>query len=359
MPRLPSLPPIFPHGRHPQKPAPTQVERVPSLVDCAAYVDGHRVDDCSGLSATYAAVQQHGSGFAWVGLYEPSAEDMEEVAEVFGLHRLAVEDAVTAHQRPKLERYKRYSVLVIKTVEYVDHESSTTAVEIVNTGEILLLIGPDFIITVRHGRHSELKGIRASLEEDHEHLALGPAAVAHTIADRIVDHYLTVIGEVEDDVDEMESLVFDTRSSVRIEQIYLLKREILELRRAVVPLGFALEQLIDDDSPLFPLAVRAYFRDVADHLKSVVEQVWTFDELLNTLVSARLANVTTRQNEDMRKISAWAAIALVPTAIAGIYGMNFDHMPELRWTFGYPMAVGFMVLVCVLLFRMLRKRGWL
>lgn len=331
------------------------------MVNCVAYSGGVRVD-CEATPATaLAAIRERGTGFVWVGLFEPGNEDMTAIADVFGLHELAVEDAVHAHQRPKLERYKRYALFVIKTVRYVDHESTSTAVEIVNTGEILMFIGEDFIITVRHGPHGELADIRHELESEPEHLAQGPSAVAHAIADRVVDHYLDVVGQVEQDVDEMESLVFDPQNKVSIEQIYLLKREILELRRAVAPLANPLELLSDSGSyeQLVPRPVQAYFRDVSDHLRHVVDQVWTFDELLTSLVQARLANVTTQQNEDMRKISAWAAIALVPTAIAGIYGMNFRHMPELSWTFGYPLAILFMIAVCLTLFRVLRKRGWL
>lgn len=300
-----------------------------------------------------------GVGFVWVGLFEPDADDMAAVAQVFGLHELAAEDAVVAHQRPKLERYKDYALFVIKTVRYVDHESPTTAVEIVETGEILMILGADYILTVRHGPHSELAGLRSALEDDPAHLATGPAAVMHAIADRVVDHYLIVVEAVEDDIEEMETLVFNPASHVSIEQIYLLKREVLEMRRAVAPLRVPLETLAEEPNDSVPPAVQGYFRDVDDHLTHVIDKVSTFDELLTALVSASLAAVTIQQNEDMRKISAWAAIALVPTAIAGIYGMNFHHMPELSWTFGYPMAIVLIIAVCMLLHRALRKRGWL
>jgi len=362
VPRLPAIPPMFPSGRGPagNGPQPAPVRRAAtSMIDCAAYVNGARVPGVVDPATALTHVRQCGAGFVWVGMFEPDTDDMASVAEVFGIHELAAEDAVVAHQRPKLERYKQYSLFVIKTVRYVEHESSTTAVEIVETGEILMILAEDFIVTVRHGQHSELKDLRKSLERDSEHLAMGPAAVMHAIADRVVDHYLTVIQAVEDDIDEMEALVFNPASHVSTEQIYLLKREVLELRRAVAPLRGPLQTLAEQPSEYVPRPVQAYFRDVDDHLKHVIDQVFAFDELLTALVSASLAAVATQQNSDMRKISAWAAIALVPTAIAGVYGMNFTHMPELSWTFGYPMAIAFMALVCVLLFRTLRKRGWL
>lgn len=329
------------------------------MVDCAAYVNGARVPGLADPATALAHVRQCGQGFVWVGMFEPDTDEMAAVAEVFGIHELAAEDAVVAHQRPKLERYKQYSLFVIKTVRYVEHESSTTAVEIVETGEILMILAQDFIVTVRHGQHSELTDLRRSLEQDSAHLAMGPAAVMHAIADRVVDHYLIVVDAVEEDIDEMETLVFNPASHVSTEQIYLLKREVLELRRAVAPLRGPLQTLSEQPSEYVPRPVQAYFRDVDDHLKHVIDQVFAFDELLTALVSASLAAVATQQNSDMRKISAWAAIALVPTAIAGVYGMNFKHMPELSWPVGYPMAILFMASVCLLLFRTLRKRGWL
>lgn len=358
VPRLPAIPPLFPSGKRPVKPAGNPAPADAYLVDCGAYIDGKRVADVTGPAAALALVRDQG-GFVWLGMFEPETEDMAGVAELFGLHELAVEDAVVAHQRPKLERYKRNTLFVIKTVRYVEHESPTTADEIVETGEILIFLGAEFILTVRHGHHSELAGLRKSLEGDPEQLAMGPAAVMHAISDRVVDQYVSVVDAMEDDIDEMETVVFDPRTAVSIEQIYLLKREVLELRRAVAPLRGPLNTLTHTPSPLVPPAVQEYFRDVEDHLTHVADQVATFDELLTTLVNAALAEVTTQQNADMRKISAWAAIALVPTAIAGIYGMNFENMPELKWPFGYPLAILLIVTVCVLLFRVLRKRGWL
>jgi magnesium transporter len=358
VPRLPAMPPLFPSGKRPPRPHPATPTVDPYLVDCGVYVDGHRVPGATGPAEALDLARARG-GFVWLGLLEPDADDMAGVAELFTLHELAVEDAVVAHQRPKLERYKRNTLLVLKTVRYVEHDSPTTADEIVETGEIEVFLGENFILTVRHGHHSELAGLRKALEADPEQLALGPAAVMHAIADRVVDQYLKVVESVEDDIDELETLIFDPRSQVSIGQIYLFKREVLELRRAVAPLRAPLRDLTNNPNPLVPHAVQEYFRDVEDHLTHVADQVATFDELLTTLINAALAEVTTQQNEDMRKISAWAAIALVPTAIAGIYGMNFHNMPELSWRFGYPMAIGLILLICILLYRVLRKRGWL
>ncbi|AZI59496.1 magnesium and cobalt transport protein CorA [Nakamurella antarctica] len=329
------------------------------IVDCATYFDGVRQSSCERPDDAIARVRAHGSGFVWIGLKEPEMADMAEVATSFGLHELAVEDAINAYQRAKIEQYSSSLFVVIKTVKYVEHESALKAVEIVNSGEIMMFLGADFIVTVRHGDHSGLAGLRQDLERDPARLALGPAAVMHAIADRIVDQYLAVVESVEDDIDEMESLVFDPTAILRTEQIYLLKREVLELRRAIAPLSAPMRRLAEMPNVFVPPEIRTYMRDVEDHLQQVSERVMAFDEILTTLVNAVLAQVATRQNEDMRKISAWAAIALVPTAVAGIYGMNFDFMPELHWTFGYPLALVLIAGICVLLYRTLRKRGWL
>jgi len=341
---------------------PRSWEPDPVVIDCAGYIDGQRLDLPHDPALALATVRAAGRGFVWIGLHEPSADDMNEMARMFGLHELAVEDAVVAHQRPKMERYENHLFFVIKTVKYVEHESSRTAIEIVSTGEIMIFLGVDYIITVRHGQHSGLKDLRQLMESRPEHLALGPAVVMHQITDTVVDRYLDVVDLVEDDVDDMETAVFSVDSGVGIEQIYLLKREILELRRAVTPLAIPLRRLSEINSPhtvFVPSKVREYFRDVEDHLTQVSERIATYDEILTTLVNASLAEIATRQNNDMRKISAWAAIALVPTAIAGIYGMNFDYMPELSWHFGYPLVIAVIVGVCLLLHRGLRKRGWL
>ncbi len=356
MPVLPSLQSL--RHRNRTDPARTDAANTEAIVDCAAYINGRRMPHCSDPVKAIARVRTAGRGFVWVGLHEPGEEEMTFLAELLGLHELAVEDAVQAYQRPKLEQYDNSLFLVLKTVAYVEHTAGS-AVEIVQDGEIMVFLGPDYIVTVRHGAHSQLRTVRAALEADPEQLTIGPAAVMHAIADYIVDEYLSVVEAVEDDIDEMENSVFTPTKSVDIEQIYLLKREILGLRRAVSPLVPAMRSLAGTSTDLMPAQIREYVRDVEDHLSVVADRVSTFDEMLTTLVSAALAEVTTRQNEDMRKISAWAAIALVPTAIAGIYGMNFDNMPELTWSFGYPMAVGVILALCVTLYVVFRRRGWL
>ncbi|WP_407666796.1 magnesium and cobalt transport protein CorA [Nakamurella alba] len=358
MPSLPSLPPFRAiHRRTPRTVPGTPGGDGATMVNCAAYVDGVRQELCSDPVSALNRIREKNRGFVWVGFHEPTAAQMSAVAETFGLHPLAVEDAVQAYQRPKLERYGQYLFLVLKTVKFVDHASTGNG-QIVTTGEIMMFLGADFIVTVRHGEHSGLAGLRQKLEADPQHLALGPAAVMHAIADRVVDEYLAVIADIEEDVDEMEVAVFSS-DDVDTEDIYLLKREVLSMRRAVTPLAVPLKTLSGSPSPLVPGEVRDYVRDVEDHLSLVTERISTFDEMLTTLVSAALAEVTTRQNEDMRKISAWAAIALVPTAIAGIYGMNFDYIPGMHSPIGFAVSIVVMAAVCVLLFMLLRRRGWL
>ena len=358
LPSLPSLPSFTPLARRQPVSLLRPIAQPDAIVDCAAYIDGIRMPACHDPILAIERVRAEGRGFVWIGLHEPDTDEMTVVADLFGLHELAVEDAVHAYQRPKMDRYESSLFLVLKTVCYVEHTTGS-AVEIVQNGEIMMFLGADFIVTVRHGTHSQLTGVRSGLEADPEQLAIGPASVMHAIADRIVDEYLTVVEAVEDDIDEMENSVFTTDKPVDIEQIYLLKREILGLRRAVSPLAPALRALSGTPHPLVPAEIREYFRDVEDHLSVVAERVSTFDEMLTTLVSAALAEVTTRQNEDMRKISAWAAIALVPTAIAGIYGMNFEHMPELTWTYGYPLCVAVIAGLCGYIYWRFKRSGWL
>jgi magnesium transporter len=329
------------------------------VVDCAIYVDGKRLPGRWSHTDAVAEVRKRREGFVWIGLFEPDEEQIQGIAETFGLHELAVEDAVCAHQRPKLERYDEILFMVLKTVRYLEHESPTTANEIVETGEIMAFLGKDFIVTVRHGQHSGLHGLRAELEGDQERLATGPAAVLHAIADRIVDSYLAVTAAIEEDIDEIESMVFAPNSPIGAEHMYLMKREVLELRRSVTPLANPLRRLAEGYSPLVPDTVRSYFRDVDDHLTTVSEQVANFDELLTTLVDATLAKITLQQNTDMRKITSWAAIITVPTMVVGVYGMNFDFMPELHWRFGYPLVMALVLACCLMLYRTFRRNRWL
>lgn len=355
----PSIPPIPTLRSSGSPPRAVRVPAARAIVDCAVYVDGHRLPGRYTHSAALAEVRERGTGFAWVGLHAPDEHQMNSVAEVFGLHELMVEDAVHAHQRPKLEVYDDVLFLVLRTVNYVEHESISTAREIVETGEIMIFVGRDFVVTVRHGDHSGLSGVRAEMDANPQRLALGPTTVLHAIADHVVDSYLAVTAFVERDVDLLEEDVFSPRSRVAIEQIYLLKREIVELRKSVAPLASPLQRLGQDSSLGVPKEVRRYLRDVHDHHTIVAERVSEFDEVLSTLVEAALAKVAVQQNTDMRKISSWVAIAAVPTMVAGVYGMNFEHMPELQWTFGYPAVLGFVAVICVGLFVTFRRNNWL
>ncbi|MDR7302863.1 magnesium transporter [Haloactinomyces albus] len=338
-------------------PAPSPLSA--SVVDCGVYVEGERLEGRWTHEEAVAEVRRRGSGFVWIGLHEPNEDQINGIAETFDLHELAVEDAVHAHQRPKLERYDDTLFMVLKTVRYVANKTLTTNSEIVESGELMAFVGRDFVITVRHGRHAGLARVRRQLEETPEQISLGPAAVLHGIADHVVDTYLDVTEAIQDDIDKIEAEVFALRTKVSAEQIYLMKREVLELRRAVMPLAKPLQRLAEGYTPIVPEQVRSYFRDVDDHLTTVSERVASFDELLTTLVDATLAKITLQQNTDMRKISAWVAIISTPTMIAGIYGMNFEVMPETDWAFGYPVTLLVMLISCLVLFKTFRRNRWL
>ncbi|MFF5653025.1 magnesium and cobalt transport protein CorA [Streptomyces collinus] len=331
-----------------------------SVVNCVTYRDGVRIPARGDLVDTVQRVRKSREGFVWLGLHEPTDQEFAGIAELFDLHPLAVEDAIEAHQRPKLERYGETLFAVFKTVCYVEHEELTATSEVVNTGEIMLFVGADFVITVRHGRHGSLGPLREELESDPGQLAKGPSAVLHAIADHVVDDYLTVTDSVHGDIDQVESDVF-SESGARTDpgRIYQLKRELLELKRAVVPLSRPLEDLATRPIRAVDPEIQAYFRDVSDHLLRAKEQIAAFDELLNSILQAHLAQVTVAQNEDMRKITAWAAIVAVPTMVCGVYGMNFDHMPELHWRYGYGMVIGVISVACFALYRGFRRSGWL
>jgi magnesium transporter len=332
------------------------------VVDCAVYVDGVRLPGRFTHDRALAEVRRRGDGFVWIGLHEPDEEQITGIADVFGLHELAVEDAVHAHQRPKLERYDDTLFMVLKTVRYRGPGAGpdgAAELEVVATGEVMAFLGRDFVITVRHGEHSGLHDVRRRLEADPEQLALGPSTVLHAVADHIVDGYLAATEAIEDDIDELEREVFTPRSAPDAERIYAMKREVLELRRAVVPLGGPLRKLTEGYSALVPHEVRSYFRDVDDHLVTVAERIASFNELLTTLVDAALAKITMQQNGDMRKITSWVAIVSVPTMVAGIYGMNFDEMPWLHWHYGFGTLLAITSVACLLLFRVFRRNQWL
>lgn len=331
--------------------------RPSAVIDCAVYVDGHRVEVSSLVEAIrHVRRERRGdeSRFVWVGLHEPSQSELGELAEVFDLHPLAVEDAVHAHQRPKLERYEDMLFGVLKTVHYVGGTS-----QVVATGEVMVFLGDDFVVTVRHGEHRSLGPVRRRLEDSYDLLTLGPAAVLHAVADQVVDDYLGVSDALQGDIDEVETSVFSPERTHDIERIYQLKRDLIEVKRAVAPLAEPLRLLSTRTYHAVPAEIREYFRDVEDHLARVREQVASFDELLTTVLQANLSQVTIAENEDMRKISAWVAILAIPTAISAIYGMNFEVMPALHWRFGYPLVLTVIVVSCGALYRGFRRNGWL
>jgi magnesium transporter len=334
-----------------------------AMVDCGVYVDGVRLPGVYTHGDARAKVrelrQTSRNAFVWIGLHEPDEHQMQDVAEVFGLHPLATEDAVHAHQRPKLERYDDDLFLVLKTVNYVSHDSVVLAREIVETGEIMIFVGKDFVVTVRHGEHGGLADVRKRMDADPDHMRLGPYAVMHVIADYVVDHYLEVTRRMETDIDAIEEMAFAPDHRTDIEPIYLFKREVVELRRCVNPLSLPFQRMQTEHKDLISKEVRRYLRDVADHQTHAADQIASYDENLSSLVQAALARVEMQQNVDMRKISAWAGLLAVPTMIAGIYGMNFSNMPILSWKWGYSVVLMFMATLCLLLYRNFRRRDWL
>jgi magnesium transporter len=336
-----------------------------AVVDCAVYRDGRRVMTETPLSPPEAMRQvRRDGGFVWIGLHEPTEEEFAGIAGEFGLHPLAVEDAVQAHQRPKLERYDDSLFTVFKTIHYVEHDQFDANSEVVESGEVMCFTGRDFFITVRHGGQGSLRALRHRLQDDPELLMKGPSAVLHAIADHVVDGYIAVADAVQDDIDEVETEVFSpgrkgTPRGTDAGRIYQLKREVLEFKRAVSPLMRPMQLLSERPMRLIDPDIQKYFRDVADHLARVQEQVIGFDELLNSILQANLAQASVAQNEDMRKITSWAAIIAVPTMVCGVYGMNFDYMPETHWKYGYPLVLGITVAICLGIHRTLKRNGWL
>ncbi|WP_030440769.1 magnesium and cobalt transport protein CorA [Actinoplanes subtropicus] len=327
-----------------------------AVVDCGVYVAGKRLAGYFTPDEALREACSHEDGFVWLGLHEPGEEEMTEIAQTYGLHELAVEDAVKAEQRPKLENFGTVHFLVMRTARYVPHHEITETSQVVETGQMMIFVGEQFVITVRHGDASELGSVRADLETARAALLeQGPWAVAYAVTDRVVDHYITVADQVEADLDIIEEGVFSRGAGSPIQAIYQMKRELVEFRRAVVPLQRPLATLV----ALVPKRIGKYFRDVQDHLTRTVEQVSSFDDLLNSILQARLAQVSVDQNNDMRKIAAWAGIATVWTAAAGVYGMNFKHMPELKWLYSYPAWWAISLLASYLLYRAFRRNGWL
>jgi len=323
------------------------------IVDCAHYRDGVRQhEEAMTVEEASARVGDAPGDFVWIGLHEPTDDEMGQVAGRFGLHELAVEDAEHAHQRPKIEDYDDSYFIVLKTAHY--HEDTET----VHFGEIDLFVGSGYLVSVRHGPGTELRGARRRLEERQDLLKLGPAAVVWAIVDQVVDDYLPVTEGIDDDIEEVEQAVFDEESEPT-ERIYFLKREVIEFHRAVWPLLNPLESIVAGAIPGLDDQLRRYLRDVADHARRIDEIVNSQRELLTSVLEANLALVSVRQNEVVKQISSWAAIIAVPTFIASVYGMNFEHMPELHHRIGYPLALAAMALSVAVLYRFFRRVGWL
>jgi magnesium transporter len=339
----------------------TDVESV--IGDCAVYEKGLRRGERRMPLSNAATAARNTSGFVWIGLQHPTEQDLATVAAEFGLPALAVEDAVKAHQRPKLEVYEDVVFVVLRPVRYVDSD------EIVQVEEIAFFLGKHFVVTVRHGETTVLTEVRKELDGGKLDSKLhGPTAVLHRAADLIVDQYMEVTSAIDDDVAEIETQVFGEGRAQHdhAERIYKLKREVLEFRRAVVPLAEPMHRLVKGDVPEIDPQAVPYFRDVHDHVLRAADGIDRHDRLLSDILQANVARVSVgqsaaavRQNEDMRRISAWAAIGLVPTGIAAIYGMNFHYMPELTWHYGYFICLGLIAVSCLTLYRLFKRNGWL
>jgi magnesium transporter len=336
------------------------------IVNNAVYLDGHKSVEPKSLKETYELVRGQ-EGLAWIGLYRPTEEEFTSVAEEFGLHPLAVEDALEAHQRPKLERYGDTLFVVLRPARYLD------APEEVEFSEVHAFVGENFVVTVRHGEAPDLGGVRRRMEGESDLLRRGPEAILYAIMDRVVDDYGPVVDGLENDIDEIETQVFGGNAGVS-RRTYELSREVIEFQRAIKPLTGILGGLIAgfDKYGVDP-ELRRYLRDVQDHAIRVQERVAGFREILQNILSVNLTLVSLQQNEEVKnltevsieqndevkKISAWAAILFAPTLVGTVYGMNFDRMPELHWHLGYPYALVLMALLSTSLYLVFKRHGWL
>ncbi|HXG26287.1 MAG TPA: magnesium and cobalt transport protein CorA [Candidatus Binatia bacterium] len=363
-------------SREPEPPAPEvsmearpedvvePVER--SMVDAGLYVGGTRVATPETIAETARLLRETKGAMAWIGLFRPSEAQFRPVAEEFGLHEVAVEDAIVAHQRPKLERYGDTLFVVLRAATYLDRE------EEVEFGEIHVFVGPDFVLTVRHSRTPDLAVVRHRMESSPALLALGPEAVLYAILDSVVDGFAPVVAGLDKDIDEIEAQVFRGDPNVS-RRIYELSGEVIEFQRSTRPLLAMLDGLIAGFEKYGTHEeLQRLLRDVADHATTVSERVAGFREALAAILTVnatlvgqaqneevrRLTEASIAQNEEVKRISAWAAIIFAPTLIGTIYGMNFD-MPELHWAFGYPFALALMALVSLGLWLIFRRRGWL
>ncbi len=337
-----------------------------AIIDNAIYVDGIRTENPRSLSETFEVLRERG-GMSWIGLYRPSEAEIREVADEFGIHALVVEDALAGHQRSKLERYGDVLFMVLRSARYLD------AAEEVEFGEIHVLVGPDFVVTIRHAESPDLARVRRRLEDDSALLKLGPEAVLYAILDEVVDEYAPVLAGLENDIDEIESQLFEDGVDAT-QRIYELGREVIDFQRAVQPLAGMLDSLLRGSAKYqVDEELQRYLRDVLDHTLRVSERANTFRTVLDNALTVESTIVARRQNEEMRrmtelsirqndevkKISGWAAILFAPTLVGTVYGMNFDHMPELHWTLGYPMAVALMVGMGFGLYWAFKRKGWL
>ncbi|MEV1015384.1 magnesium and cobalt transport protein CorA [Micromonospora sp. NPDC049801] len=330
-----------------------------AVVDCAVYVKGRREPGRPHYDDAYASARRSRDAFVWLGLHEPGPAVLAAVGRTFGLDELTVEQALADGHRPTVQRHGPVTLLVLRTAGYVEHAELTDTSEVIDTGDVMVLLGDRFAVTVRHGAAGALRDVRADIERRPALLAAGPWAVAYAVCARMVDTYLEVAGHVERDLERVEEAVFARERSADIQHIYQLKREVVEFKRAVLPLQTPLRTLLDPTGDGPPRALHRWFVDVDGRLARAVDRVAAYDDLLTSIVQSRLAQLAVEQNNDMRKIAAWAAIAATQTGIAGVYGMNFDHMPELAWRYGYAGALALMAVAALALHRLFRRSGWL
>lgn len=332
-----------------------------TLIDNAVYAAGIRMATPTSLEETYALQDAH-NGFAWIGLYRPSAEELASVAAEFGLHPLAIEDAAMGHQRSKVERYGDTLFVVLRPARYDD------ARERLDIGELHLFIGPDFVITIRHAESPDLGSVRRRMEQHPELLALGSEAVLYAVLDRVVDEYEPLVSGIENDIDEIEDDLFgDGDDDALSRRIYELSGEVSRFSRATHPIVPIIEWLQrGQEAYAVDIELQRGLRDVRDHAIRVTERIEGFRSVLDraltvhsALVARRQTEVNLAQNEQVKKISSWAAIIFAPTLIGTVYGMNFDVMPELHWDFGYPVALGVMLAFPTVLYVIFRRRRWL
>jgi magnesium transporter len=330
-----------------------------AVVDCALYVRGVRQPGGLTFAEAYATARRRRNGFVWLGLFEPTWAQFAAVAEEIGLDDLTAEKALAAERRPAVEHRGDVTMLVVRTARYVEHAQLTATSEVVDTGAVTLLIGAHFVVSVRHGGAGALADVRHQLEQRPAMLGNGPWAVAYAVCDRMVEVYHEVAADVEQDVEQLEQTAFLRVGGCDVQQIYQLKRELVEFKRAVLPLQAPLRRMNDPVVVALPPQLRQYFADLLGRLTQVVDRVAGDNELLDSILQARLAQVGLDQNNDMRKIASWAAIAALQTAIAGIYGMNFDRIPGLQWQYGFYLILLIMAAGSVVLHRLFRRSGWL